>query len=95
MEKHNVSDAQIDVQAIPQMERHRFIFETFENLPVGGAFVLVNNHDPRPLYYQFQERLPESFGWDYLEQGPVTWRVRVSKLRNAPKQDNCCGSCGG
>lgn len=90
-----MTDTQIEVQKIPQSERHRFIFETFETLPIGGAFVLVNNHDPRPLYYQFQERYYNAFDWDYLEQGPETWRVRVAKTKNVPKADNCCGSCGG
>ena len=46
---------------------------------VGAAFVLVNDHDPKPLYYQFNAEQAGQFTWEYLEQGPETWRVRVGK----------------
>ena len=56
---------------------------------------LVNDHDPRPLYYQMQAELPGSFSWDYLEAGPDTWRVAITKLAPAHAAGKCCGSCGG
>jgi uncharacterized protein (DUF2249 family) len=40
---------------------------------------LINDHDPKPLYYQFQAEMPERFTWTYLEQGPATWRVEIGK----------------
>ena len=45
----------------------------------GGAFVLINDHDPKPLYYSFLHEREGQFGWDYLAQGPEEWRVRISK----------------
>ncbi|MDR7525880.1 MAG: DUF2249 domain-containing protein, partial [Armatimonadota bacterium] len=45
----------------------------------GEAFELVNDHDPKPLYYQFAAELPGQFTWQYLEQGPEVWRVRIGK----------------
>jgi uncharacterized protein (DUF2249 family) len=45
----------------------------------GGGFVLVNDHDPKPLYYQFAAEHPDQFTWDYLEQGPEIWRVRIGR----------------
>ena len=42
--------------------------------------MLVNDHDPFPLRYQFEAERPGQFGWDYLEQGPQVWRVRISRL---------------
>lgn len=69
----------IDVREIPPRERHPLIFNTFEELAVGEAFRIINDHDPKPLYYQFQAEKPGQVGWDYLEDGPETWQVRISK----------------
>ncbi|NLF74200.1 MAG: DUF2249 domain-containing protein, partial [Chloroflexi bacterium] len=43
----------LDVRDIIPMMRHRMIFQLFDGLELGSAFVLVNDHDPKPLYYQF------------------------------------------
>jgi len=41
--------------------------------------VLVNDHDPKPLYYQLAAEHPDRFSWDYLEAGPEAWRVRIGR----------------
>lgn len=69
----------VDVRFIPPRERHPLIFKTFDALQPGEAFLLVNDHAPTPLYYQFIQERAEQFSWDYLEQGPEVWRVRISK----------------
>lgn len=69
----------IDVRTIVPAERHPLIFNTFDELLPGSAFELVNDHDPKPLYYQFAAELEGQFTWDYLEQGPEVWRVRIGK----------------
>ena len=86
----------IDVRAIAPRERHPLIFSTFGALSPGQAMELVNDHDPKPLYYQFSAELPGQFGWTYIEQGPQTWRVSIKRLA-APhgEKGSCCGSCGG
>jgi uncharacterized protein (DUF2249 family) len=73
------NDRHLDVREIVPRERHRLIFETFTALKPGEAFVLINDHDPRPLYYQFAAEHAGQFSWDYLEQGPETWRVRIGR----------------
>jgi uncharacterized protein (DUF2249 family) len=60
-------------------QRHPLIFATFQALGPGEGFELVNDHDPKPLYYQFAAELPGQFTWEYLEQGPEVWRVRIGK----------------
>lgn len=72
-------ERELDVRALPPRERHALIFETFEALAPGQSFVLVNDHDPKPLYYQFAAERPGAFTWKYLEEGPETWRVRIGK----------------
>lgn len=69
----------LDVRQIPPPQRHPQIFGIFESLSAGESFELVNDHDPKPLYYQFEAERTGEFTWDYLEDGPDTWRVRIGK----------------
>ncbi len=78
----------IDVRTIAPNERHDLVFSSFNALPQGAALELVNDHDPSPLHRQFKSNYHGLFTWDYVEQGPDLWRVRIGK---AP--GNCCGSC--
>ena len=73
----------IDVRPIPPRERHPLLFQTFDDLAVGESFELVNDHDPKPLYYQFMAERPGQLGWEYLEEGPETWRVVLRKQATA------------
>lgn len=70
----------LDVRSIVPRERHPLIFRLFEELGPGEHFVLVNDHDPKPLYYQFHAERPGTFSWDYLENGPEVWRVAIGKV---------------
>lgn len=56
------------------------VFWTAGALEPGQSFVLVNDHDPFPLRYQFQAERPGQFGWEYLESGPVVWRVEIARV---------------
>jgi uncharacterized protein (DUF2249 family) len=69
----------IDVRTIAPRERHPLIFNTFHELQPGAHFLLVNDHDPKPLYYQFQAELNGKFAWEYLQSGPDVWKVRIGK----------------
>jgi len=69
----------IDVRPMPPRERHSKIFGTWTELAPGKTILLVNDHDPVPLYYQFAVEHTGTFRWDYLEQGPDVFRVRISK----------------
>jgi uncharacterized protein (DUF2249 family) len=70
----------IDVRRIAPRERHPLIFQTFDNLAPGDAFILVNDHEPRPLYYQFLHERTNQFAWSYLEEGPEVWRVKIERV---------------
>lgn len=64
----------------PPQLKHKVIFESFDQLVSGEAMLLINDHDPRPLRYQFEATRPGMFSWEYLEQGPETFRVKIGKL---------------
>ena len=91
----------IDVRTIVPRERHARIFAQFDALGAGDTMQLVNDHDPRPLYYQLENRAAGTFGWTYLESGPDVWRVRIDKTAStnvaADASGSCCsgGACGG
>jgi uncharacterized protein (DUF2249 family) len=70
----------VDVREVPHGRRHPRIFGVYARLAPGESFVLVNNHDPKPLRREFQATYPDRFGWDYLEAGPERWRVRIGRL---------------
>lgn len=81
----NVEGApELDVRDDPPARRHERIFETFAQLPPGTAFVLVNDHDPKPLYYQFAAEHAGEVVWQPLEEGPRTWRVRIGRREEPP-----------
>lgn len=70
---------ELDVRPIPPPQRHPRIFQTFDSLSPGEGFVLINDHDPKPLLYQFQFERASSFDWNVLEAGPVVFRVEIRK----------------
>ena len=69
----------LDVRVIPPREKHPTIFHTFDALEPGESFVLVNDHDPKPLRYQLAAEHPEQFEWAYEAAGPEVWRVRIGR----------------
>lgn len=73
------ADADLDVRALAPARRHEVIFESYERLVPGRSFVLVNDHDPKPLRYQFEVEHAGRFTWDVLEAGPSVWRVRIGR----------------
>ncbi|MEB2310833.1 MAG: DUF2249 domain-containing protein [Sorangiineae bacterium] len=69
----------LDARTIAPAVRHTTIFDTFDALPVGGRFVLVNDHYPKPLLYQFLAERQGQFEWNVLEAGPALHRVELVK----------------
>lgn len=88
-------DRTVDVREIAPRERHPLIFSTFNGLRAGESMMLVNDHDPKPLQYQFEAELAGRFAWEYLLSGPDEWRVRITKKAKHGQDGVCCGSCGG
>jgi regulator of cell morphogenesis and NO signaling len=73
----------LDVTVIEPRLKHPTIFEKFDALSPGEAFIIHNDHDPKPLYYQLLAERGQVFVWDYLEKGPEIWQVKISKNTNA------------
>ena len=69
-----------DVRAIPCRVKHAQIIQRWQELPVGQHFVLINDHDPVPLYYQFATIFPGQFTWEHLVAGPDVFHVKISRI---------------
>lgn len=86
----------LDLRPLTPRERHPLIFNAWSQAADGSALVLVNDHDPLPLYYQLACEHTGTFRWEYLEQGPEVWRVRLSKGHYPdpgyvpPRKAACC-----
>ena len=72
--------AQVDARNYQPRDKHTVIFQTFNELKNGENMELINDHDPRPLHYQFLAEYEGQFNWEYLEQGPEVWRVSIGKI---------------
>ena len=59
--------------------RHDKILESFDGLKSGEFLELSNDHDPKPLHYQFMMERENTFTWEYLQSGPLLWRVAIGK----------------
>jgi uncharacterized protein (DUF2249 family) len=44
----------LDLREVPPPERHPMIHEAFEALDSGEALEIVNDHEPKPLFYEMQ-----------------------------------------
>lgn len=93
----------LDLRTIPPRERHPLIFGCFDALATGQALQLVNDHNPQPLRFQFEDRADGQFEWATLEAGPAVWRIQITRTAGATgpsasaKSSSCCsgGACCG
>ncbi|WP_276256340.1 DUF2249 domain-containing protein [Halomontanus rarus] len=70
---------EMDVRDLPPAQRHERIFAAYDELSGGDGFVLVNDHDPKPLYHQFDAEAGGAFRWAYLQRDPGEFRVLIGK----------------
>src|SRR5574341_1140537 len=93
--------ATVDARVLPIPQKHPTIFRAFEGLMAGEAMLLVNDHDPKPLYYQFAAERTGQFEWRYLESGPDVWKVQIRRIAPAAVAQQpaealgCCAHAGG
>ena len=74
-----ITDNILNVTLIEPRLKHPTIFARFDELLEGQSLTIHNDHDPKPLYYQLLGERGNIFNWEYLEQGPDWWKVKISK----------------
>ena len=80
MTDQTATPIEVDVRDMVPRERHPLIFATIDGLAPSEAMLLINDHDPKPLYYQLMAERADQVGWEYIENGPTVWQVRITKL---------------
>ncbi len=69
----------LNVTAIEPKFKHPTIFQYFDALRAGESFIIENDHDPKPLYYELIAERGDIFTWEYLLKGPELYEVQIAK----------------
>src|SRR3989338_9835261 len=70
----------LDLRNMLPFERHSKIFEMWNSLEEGETLKIINDHEPKPLYYQFEAEHKGQFEWNYEKQGPEDWIFTIKKI---------------
>ncbi len=70
----------LDLRQMPPFERHQKIFEIWDALQPGETLKIINDHDPKPLHYQFEAEYQGQYSWEYDQEGPKDWMVRIKRI---------------
>jgi uncharacterized protein (DUF2249 family) len=89
------TDKVMDVRPIPCSVKHGLIIKNWLELAVGDHFILLNDHDPVPLYYQFSAQWPGAFTWQHLVKGPEEFRVKITKVKPTSVPATVSECCSG
>lgn len=54
--------------------------ELWNSLSKGDALRIINDHEPKPLYYMFSAEYAGQFEWNYEKEGPEEWVFTIRKL---------------
>ena len=76
----NAGVVALDVRPVEPKDRYEAIMAAYEALAPNAALELIVDHDPKCMYYTLKAtRGDDAFDFVYLEDGPETWRVRVTR----------------
>ena len=74
-----VDEKILNVSLLEPKLKHPTVFSWFDALEDGQSFILLNDHDPIPLFYEMKAERGEVFDWEKIENGPEVWRVVITK----------------
>ncbi|HWT03966.1 MAG TPA: DUF2249 domain-containing protein [Pyrinomonadaceae bacterium] len=74
------AECEIDLCLMERPERHPLVFAAFDRLAVGESLTIHNDHDPQPLRIQIEQMRQGEVSWEYLERGPDTFRIRLTRV---------------
>jgi regulator of cell morphogenesis and NO signaling len=78
----------LNVTLLEPKLKHPTIFKKFDELKEGESLTLHNDHDPKPLYYQLLGERGNIFTWEYLEEGPIWWKVKIRKRISGENEES-------
>jgi uncharacterized protein (DUF2249 family) len=72
----------LDLRDVPPAKRHPKIHDAFADLESGQSLRIVNDHEPKPLFYEFQAEV-EAFdaeGYTVDQEGEGKFVADLPKL---------------
>lgn len=73
---------EIDVREIPPVSRHERIHDEFEAMGAGETLTIVNDHEPKPLYYEMAAEVAsfDEEGYEARQEAPDRFVAEFPKL---------------
>lgn len=73
--------SRLDVRDVPPSDRHPKIHAAFEELDSGETLTIVNDHEPKPLFYEFQAEVDtfDADGYEVEHAGPDEFVAQFPK----------------
>jgi len=81
-DKKDNSVKNLDLRNMMPFERHSSIFKMWNSLKEGETLRIINDHEPKPLYYLFEAEHKGQFEWKYEKKGPKDWIFAIKKISN-------------
>lgn len=81
--------AELDVREIPPNERHDRIHDAFADLEPGESLTIVNDHDPKPLYYELSAEVPafDDEAYAVEREGPERFVAELPKAASGAEPE--------
>src|SRR3989338_5821314 len=70
----------LDLRELIPFKRHSKIFKNWNALKEGDVLRIINDHEPKPLYYMFQAEHKGKFEWEYEKQGLKDWIFTIKRI---------------
>ena len=70
----------MDLRPMPPFQRHKKIFQIWDTLKKSQTLRIINDHDPKPLWYQFEVEYKDKYKWEYEQKGPKDWIVKIERI---------------
>ena len=73
---------ELDLRTLLPFERHGRIFSLWNALKPGQTLRLTNDHNPKPLRYQFEAEQKGLFEWTSELEGPKDWIFAIRRVKS-------------
>ena len=77
----------LDITLLEADQKKITLFSKFDSIKIGEDLVIQYDHDPKPLYHQLLGEKGNVFTWEYLEDGPERWKVRLLKKQMSDRHE--------
>jgi len=76
-----MAETTLDLRDVPPAERHPKVHDAFESISSGETLELVNDHEPKPLFYELRAEVDDfdADGYEVEQRGPTEYVARLPK----------------